>query len=398
MSKFMQKALLKLEKVDREQIAALLNQLSQENESLRIVLDSLTDGVLVTDTEGKLSLVNKTADRLLPFNSGDARQRPIWEAVYDEDVAAFFRGAFTNQEKVVDKEFTLSNGRTITLSFSIFPLVRKGRVEGNVVHVENVTDKKIEQARLRRAESLAALTTLTAGVAHEIKNPLQSIGIHIQLIQKLLQGRKSLKRDQIEPYLKVINEEVDRLNRIVVDFLFTVRPMDAHLEKRDLNEIVRDLLDFMRFELEEAQVKGELLLAGNLPPLELDEKFLKQALLNMIQNAVSAMPGGGTLRVETVRQGDEVLLRISDTGVGIPEENMTKIWEPFFTTRDFGSGLGLTLVFKIVREHKGEITVQSRIGEGTTFTVALPVPKEQRTLLDYTSAPRAPGGGQDGQA
>jgi PAS domain S-box-containing protein len=388
MSKFMQKTLLKLDKVDREQIATLLAQISHENESLRIVMDSLTDGVLVTDREGRLNLVNKTADRLVPFHPGDARQRPIWEAVSDMDVAAFFRSALANQEKVVDKEFTLTNGRTMTLSFSIFPLVRKGKIEGNVVHVENVTDKKIEQARLRRAESLAALTTLTAGVAHEIKNPLQSIGIHIQLIQKLLQGRKSLRREQVEPYLKVINEEVDRLNRIVVDFLFAVRPMDAHLVKRDLNEIVRDLVEFMRYEMEEAGVRAELNLAGGLPMLELDEKFMKQALLNMVQNAVSAMHEGGTLRVETSRQGNEVLLKIADTGIGIPEENLTKIWEPFFTTKDFGSGLGLTVVFKIVKEHRGEIGVQSEVGGGTTFTVSLPIPQDQRTLLDYSGAAR----------
>lgn len=383
MSKFVQKALLKLEKVDREQIATLLNQISHENESLRIVMDSLTDGVLVTDREGRLSLVNKSADRLVPFHTGDTRQRPIWEAVSDSDVAEFFRTALTNQEKVVDKEFTMNSGRTMTLSFSIFPLVRKGRIEGNVVHVENVTDKKVEQARLRRAESLAALTTLTAGVAHEIKNPLQSIGIHIQLIQKLSQGRKTLKREQIEPYLSVINEEVDRLNRIVVDFLFTVRPMDAHLVKGDLNQIIRELVEFMRYEMEKAGVHGELVLSPSLPKLELDEKYLKQALLNIVQNAVSAMPGGGTLRVETSRHGNEVLLRITDTGVGIPPENLTKIWEPFFTTKDFGSGLGLTLVFKIVKEHRGEISVQSAVGAGTTFTVTLPVPQDQRTLLDY---------------
>lgn len=386
MSKFMQKALLKLDKVDRDQIATLLNQLSQENESLRIVMDSLTDGVLVTDTEGRLSLVNKTADRLVPFRPGDNRNEPIWEVVSDPDIASFFHESLSNQEKIVDKEFTLSSGRTMTLSFSIYPLVRKGRVEGNVVHVENVTDKRIGQARLRRAESLAALTTLTAGVAHEIKNPLQSISIHIQLIQKLLQGRRSIKKEQIEPYLTVVNEEVERLNRIVVDFLFAVRPMDAHLVKRDLNGIVRELLEFMRFELEEAHVQAELALSATIPSLELDEKYMKQALLNIVQNAVSAMPEGGTLRIETGRRGDEVQLRIADTGVGIPEENMSKIWEPFFTTKDFGSGLGLTLVFKIVKEHRGDITVQSRVGEGTAFTVSLPVPKEQRTLPLYREA------------
>ena len=383
MSKFLQKALQKLDRVDREQVAALLAQLSRENDSLRMVFDSLTDGVLVTDQRNNVLLVNKAAERLVPFRAGEIAQHPIWEMVNDSDIAGFFRGALENQEKVNDKEFTLDSGRTVTLSFSIFPLVRRGRIEGNVVHVEDVTDKKIEQARLRRAESLAALTTLTAGVAHEIKNPLQSIGIHIQLIQKLMQGRKSLKRDQIEPYLNVMTEEVDRLNRIVVDFLFAVRPMDSRMARQDLNQVVRELMEFMRFELEEARVALELELDPKLPQVELDDRLMKQAILNLVQNAISAMKGGGTLRIQSSRQGNDVLLRISDTGIGISEENMRKIWEPFFTTKDFGSGLGLTVVFKIVKEHRGEISVESVQGEGTTFTMSIPVPPEGRSLLDY---------------
>ena len=120
-----------------------------------------------------------------------------------------------------------------------------------------------------------------------------------------------------------------------------------------------------------------------MPLLRIDARYIKQALLNLIKNAVAAMPGGGTLSIESLRSGDEVLVRISDTGAGIPDEIMDKIFEPYFTTKPFGTGLGLTIVFKIVKEHFGDISVTSRVGEGTTVTLALPVPQKEKILIDY---------------
>ena len=141
---------------------------------------------------------------------------------------------------------------------------------------------------------------------------------------------------------------------------------------------MRELLEFLRFELQQAGIRLELELLEPSPHIRLDAKYLKQALLNIVKNAIAAMPQGGTLRIETRRKGDTLQLKVSDTGVGIPEENLDKIFEPYFTTREFGSGLGLTLVYKIVKEHQGEIAVSSRPGEGTTFTLSFPVPQGER--------------------
>jgi two-component system, sporulation sensor kinase E len=187
----------------------------------------------------------------------------------------------------------------------------------------------------------------------------------------------------ISQHLGVIGEEVDRLNRIVVDFLFAVKPMDTVLEEGDVNRVIEELLRFVRPELDQAGVQIEADLESSLPLLSMDARYIKQALLNLIKNAIAAMPEGGTLRVQTRRSGDEVHLAIADTGTGIPEQIMEKIFEPYFTTKPFGTGLGLTIVFKIVKEHFGDISVASRVGEGTTVTLVFPVPRKETILIDY---------------
>ncbi len=388
MRKFIRKALEKIGKMDRDQISALLNRIAEENDLLAMVLESMTDGIVVTDGEHRIILLNKSAERLLPFEGEEILERLLWQAMADREISAFFKKKLEEQEKVTDREFALDNGPTRILSISILPLVRDGSVQGNLVHIEDVTEKRGKEARLRRAESLAALTNLAAGVAHEIKNPLGSIGIHLQLIQKKLHGKGRFDAKDIGQHLDVISEEVDRLNRIVVDFLFAVKPMDTKLEDGDLNKVIQELLDFVRLELDQAGVAIEADLPGDIPTLQIDPRFIKQALLNLIKNAVSAMPEGGVLRVRTMREGEDVLIKVSDTGTGIPEEIMGKIFEPYFTTKPFGTGLGLTIVFKIVKEHFGDISVSSRPAEGSTFVISLPIPQKEKMLIDYKGAAR----------
>jgi len=399
--KFLRKTLEKLNKMDRNQIAAILLQVSKEIDLLEMVLQSMTDGLVVTDKEHRILLLNRAAERMLPLAAEDVQERLLWEAVTDRDVARFLKGKLEEQERVSEKEFSFDADQLDqmrTLSLSILPLVRDGSIQGNLIHIENVTEKRSTEARLRRAESLASLTTLAAGVAHEIKNPLGSIDIHLQLIQKRTQGKERIGGKDLRQYLAVIREEVDRLNQIVVDFLFAVKPMDTRLEDGSINQVVKELLDFMRFELEQAGVKLESDLDSSLPPLRMDCRYMKQAILNLVKNAVSAMPEGGTLRIDTERHGDTVRVRVSDTGTGIPEEIIGKIFEPYFTTKQFGTGLGLTIVFKIVRAHMGDIAVTSRMGEGTTFTISLPIPQKEKRLIDYrepAGAGSPPGEGRE---
>jgi len=383
MRKFIEKAMLKWEKLDRESIRSLFADIASDNELLEMVLHSMTDGVLVTDRDNNILLFNKASERMIPFISSDIIEKKIWNVIDDAELISFFKEKLENQEKVKDKNFVLGGGVAKTISVSIMPLVKEGKIQGNLVHIEDVTEKKINQARLHRAESLAALTTLAAGVAHEIKNPLGSISIHLQLAQKEMKKKQTIKTKSIKQYLEVISEEVERLNRIVVDFLFAVRPMDMKLEEGNLNQLVRELLDFLKFELEQAHIRIETDLARNLPKILMDEKYMKQALLNLIKNSLSAMPDGGVLLIETSTKCPDVILKVIDNGFGIPEAIMDKIFEPYFTTKEFGSGLGLTLVYKIVKEHLGDVSLTSKQDEGTTFILTFSIPQKEKRLLEY---------------
>jgi signal transduction histidine kinase len=159
--------------------------------------------------------------------------------------------------------------------------------------------------------------------------------------------------------------------------------MNMDLWEGNINTLIEELYGFVRFELEEACINGVLELEETLPSINFDERYMKQALLNLIKNAIAAMPSGGRLTIRTETRDVNVCISIADTGMGISEENLSKIFEPYFTTKETGSGLGLTLVFKIIREHQGEVTVKSKIGEGTCFCIILPIPQKERRLIGY---------------
>lgn len=383
MKKFVQKAIRKLPKLTFDQIENLIDMLSDENEMLSVVLDSMEDGIIVSDQEYRIQLINKTSKRLLPM-SGDADEQVLFGVINDHDIADYLELHMRRGDKIIDEEFYTQKGSSISvLSISVFPLVQDRSIKGNILMLRDITERKKSEARFRRAENLASLTTLAASVAHEIKNPLASMGIHLQLMQRELERENCIGKESAAEYLDIIGEEIERLNGIVVDFLFAVRPMDTRMKAEDLNGIIQELLDFTKYELEQSGIAFEFIPLENLPKIQLDRKYLKQALLNIIKNAMAAMPDGGKLSLRTYIQGEMVLIDITDNGVGISKDDMTKIFEPYYTTKDFGSGLGLTVVYKVIREHGGEISLDSQEGLGTTFTISLPMPERERVMIDW---------------
>lgn len=225
------------------------------------------------------------------------------------------------------------------------------------------------EEQLRRADRLSALGELAAGMAHEIRNPLGSI-----------RGTAEIIREGIDPadkryeFAGILLKEVDRLNRVVQDFLDFARPPHVEHRRININEALRDLLVLTRTQAVKRGVRVELS-PGELPQVPGDGEQLKQAFLNLMLNAMQAMPGGGKLTISTIPLEGEVQVRFADTGQGIPPESLEKIFNPFFTTRQEGTGLGLAITHRIIQGHGGRIEVSSRAGEGTTFTLVLPVVK-----------------------
>ncbi|MDR1625185.1 MAG: PAS domain-containing protein [Spirochaetia bacterium] len=391
MRNFIRRALTKLDKLDQKQIRTIVYDLAQENDRFEAVIQAASDGIVLTDLEHRLVAYNAAAEKfLLASLFHGLYGRKIWTVIADRELAAFVRKTLEAEEIAASRDFALEvSGEKRMVSASLSPLAVKGKILGDVFCMTDVTAAKSQEARLRRAESLASFTTMTAGVAHEIKNPLGAIGIHIQLIKKAVQKKKPVDTKLILKHIGVVSEEVERLNKIVVDFLFAVRPMNIKPERRDLNSLMREILDFVQVELKEHGIALEEKLTRGLPKVFIDSKAMRQAVLNIIKNAISAMPGGGTLTVATGKKNDCVRLAVSDTGVGIPPENLDKIFEPYFTTNESGSGLGLTNVFKIIKEHRADIWVDSEPGKGAAFIISFPVPEDEQLLLEYSKSAEA---------
>ncbi|MCL2139056.1 MAG: ATP-binding protein [Treponema sp.] len=385
MNGFYQRALKKIDRLTIDQCKDLLAAASTEISILQTMMDSLPLGIVILDKNNVVTRTNKSALRLLPLSHCEGS--PLWKLIRDKPVADFFEKILCEKEKTLECEIDIdASGRYQLLSISIYPLVDKKKIIGSLISIEDITGKREKEIRMRRLENLASLTTLAAGVAHEIKNPLGSISIHLQLIQKSLESNVTLdgKTDAlINKYFNILNEEVDRLNHIVVDFLFAVRPMALDLREGNLNGIINELAEFIKAELDSENIRLLLELEENPPPVLIDERYMKQALLNLIKNAKSAMPKGGVLTIAVMGSESETRISVCDTGIGISRENLKKIFEPYFTTKDTGTGLGLTLVYKIIKEHQGEISVESRVGEGTNFEIILPVYQKEKRLISF---------------
>ena len=381
MRKFLERAINKIHRMNKAQLSSLLLTLKDELTLKEMVMGSLTQGILVSDHEDRIVYSNKAIDRLLPLRHGDHSDLLVWTIIDNDDLCHFVKENLFEHNTVRDKIFVLNRlNITIILSVSILPLASKGRIYGNVLIASDVTESKEREIKLKRAESLASLTTMAAGVAHEIKNPLGSMSIHIQLMNKIL-NRDNFNKEDFTKYLDIISDEVDRLNSIVVDYLFAVRPMDVELIESDINVVINELIEFTQYELEESNITVKLNLNNNIPRLYLDSKFIKQAFLNIIKNAIGAMENGGELIFSTEEKGNMVLVSIMDNGHGMDENIQQKIFEPHFTTKETGSGLGLTMVYKIIKEHKGDITVSSKKGEGTVFNFLFPGIHDKEKLL-----------------
>jgi two-component system, sporulation sensor kinase E len=408
MQRFSKRITQKISKLSCIQIEQLVSELSGENDMLEAIIESLATGLIIVDTDWCILQTNKAAERYIPFSirpdDPKAEKIPVWKLIADDDIARFLENCFSSDKTNVSDEYTISTpgGSVRFIDISVMPLVQQKNLIGTIVSIDDVTEKRNQEILLHRMESLAGLTNLAASVAHEIKNPLGAISIHIQLIQKALAKSRSCDgklpdRKYAENYLDVVNEEIDRLNKIVVDFLFAVRPITATLSLVNPNELLKQFADFFTPEFNAKHIAVRLSLCNDGPRLLLDSKLFRELIVNLAQNALAAIVErypdcsesknaescSGLLKIETAVKDDMYILDFTDNGIGMSESTSSHIFEPYFTTKANGTGLGMTMAYKIIKEFSGDISVLSRLNEGTTFRITFPVPQKDRRLLPH---------------
>lgn len=244
-----------------------------------------------------------------------------------------------------------------------------------IIFVEQQAHLRRTRALEREAEErrrLASLGNLAAGVAHEVRNPLNAVGMGLQRLQREFRPASSPDSAEYQDILQVLREEVKRLDGIVENFLTLARPMNLRKEPVDLEKIFAELETLLQEEVRAKGLTWKIRLESGLPPIEADPRQLKQALMNLILNGIQATPPGGTVEVRATPNGEGVFLAVQDTGAGIAAEDRERIFDPYFTTKQGGTGLGLTLARQIVEGHAGRISVESSRGHGSTFTLWLP--------------------------
>jgi len=224
------------------------------------------------------------------------------------------------------------------------------------------------EEQLRRADRLSALGELSAGMAHEIRNPLGSIKGAAEILKDDY-GPDAPKRE----FVQILLKETDRLNQIVQEFLSFARPTPPELKQEDVNEVIESVLALTAQSARSSRITVEQKLDRTIGKRDLDGGLLKQAFLNLVLNAIQAMPAGGRLTVRSDLRPGGIEVQIADTGAGITPENRKKLFSPFFTTKKEGTGLGLAITFRIIQNHRGAIDVESEPGKGTTFTVRIPI-------------------------
>jgi signal transduction histidine kinase len=362
------------------ELAARVNQLGErvhaeqshwQSDRARMegILDSLEDAVVVLNARREVVFCNQAAEALLGAAPGGATEgllpaehplTPVIAELFDAGIDRRNAAVKVSSPEGPPRELVVSSYR-----------IRDGEQAGGaVLALRNLEPVRAVQSLVTYSQKLAALGRLTSGVAHEVKNPLNAMRIHLELLKTRLAGGPPAAREN----LNVIGEEILRLDRVVQGFLKFVRPQELRLAPVDAGALLGEVARLMAPEASSAGARLAVDVAPELPPVAGDPELLQQALTNLVANALQAMPNGGTVTLGARRGPDgSVELRVSDEGVGIAPEDVDKIFRLYYTTKPEGSGIGLSMVYRIVQMHEGRVDVASATGQGTTMTVTLPV-------------------------
>jgi PAS domain S-box-containing protein len=354
-----------------QQLRGVHEIFSSLRENMNSVMAGLEDGLILFTRDARAVMVSPAAEKFLGAPSSHFLGRkvteifppghPLHDALHlEEDNLS---------EIATETELETQEGRK-RVSISVQEIQEAGERMGALVTLRDLDSIERINTQLQVSERLAAVGRITAGVAHEVKNPLNSMRLWLENLKEALPPETDGAAQQA---VNVLDAEIDRLDAVVKRFLDFSRPMDLRLEPTQLAGLLKEVLELAQQQLKHSNVQVAQLIPIGIPEVFVDRALLKQALLNLVLNALEAMPLGGQLQLTLSRRGEMAEITVGDTGKGIPAENQQKIFQLFFSTRPGGSGIGLASTFRIVQLHNGSIDFTSEVGRGTTFRIELPL-------------------------
>jgi two-component system sensor histidine kinase PilS (NtrC family) len=330
----------------------------------RELIEGLPSGLLTTDLSGAVLIFNRSAENIVGIPRSSAIGKHISE------IFPFLEAPFLTERKEGSIE---TNGAVRTIGLTISGVTDSTeQTTGYICIFQDITELKNLETELKHKETLAAIGELSANMAHEIRNPLASLKGSIEMLKE-----GALTKDHGEKLMNIALSEMDRLNKIITDFLTYSRPREPEFFSFDLHALLDETIELVKSATLYADTITITKAFSGKNMIVADPQKLRQVFLNLGMNALESMSEGGEVVISTTRLEDSVLVSIRDSGIGIPQKNLKDIFFPFFTTKDKGTGLGLSIAYRIIEEHNGKITVRSAPGEGTTFTVVLPIAPER---------------------
>lgn len=389
---FLDKLIERLDKLDSKSLQTQFMRLVQERGLLETIFQSIQEGVVVLDGAGSVTYANRAVQKLLGVEVDDAGGRKLKAIMREMDVEQVLELGKTEWAGLVSREIEIFYPEHRFISFYAVP-VAGSEIEGvgAVLILRDVTRDKEQEASNIESEKVNAVKLLAAGVAHEIGNPLNALNIHLQLLEREIRrlgdksgsGSSGDSASDLEQMVGVCRTEVSRLDLIITQFLKAVRPAKPSMAPDKIDDVLKDVLNLMKHDVESRSINVAIRCPDQIPDINIDRDQIKQAFFNVIKNALQAMKDGGILEISIKIDSQYMHVAFADNGVGIDPEDLSHVFDAYYTTREKGSGLGLMIVQRIVQDHGGQIIIRSEPGEGTEFVILLPLVERRVHLLTH---------------